>query len=114
MEVESYMRFAFALIFVLGLIIATAAVARHYGLGYARRNKPSRQRRLSIVEVMPVDARRRLVLVERDNVQHLVLIGPNSETVVETGIPGKAPVLGESAFPNHHAKPSAAGQEMVP
>jgi flagellar protein FliO/FliZ len=43
-------------------------------------------KRLSIVEVSPVDAKRRLVLVRRDGVEHLVLLGATNETVIETGI----------------------------
>ena len=36
---------------------------------------------------MPIDNRRRLVLVRRDDREHLLLLGPQGETVVETNIP---------------------------
>ena len=38
-------------------------------------------------EVAAVDPKRRLVLVRRDGVEHLRLLGSNSELVIETGIP---------------------------
>jgi len=39
--------------------------------------------RLSIVDALPIDRRRRLVLVRRDNVEHLILIGGPTDVVVE-------------------------------
>lgn len=46
-----------------------------------------RQRRLAVVDSAAIDTRRQLVLVRRDNVEHLILIGGGQELVVETGIP---------------------------
>ena len=51
---------------------------------------------LRIVEVLPLDTRRKAVLLARDNVQHLVILGANGEIVVETGIPFPASGSGES------------------
>jgi flagellar protein FliO/FliZ len=53
-----------------------------------RLNGTSRGRapRLSIVETVPVDARRRLLLVRRDTVEHLILIGGPSDVVIEPSI----------------------------
>lgn len=42
--------------------------------------------RLAVVDAVAVDAHRRLVLVRRDNVEHLVLIGGPSDVVVEQNI----------------------------
>ncbi len=47
---------------------------------------PARLRRLGVVEVAAVDTRRRLVLVRRDDVEHLVLLGLNNDLVIESGI----------------------------
>ena len=44
------------------------------------------QRRLALIEVLPVDAKRRLVLVRRDRVEHLILLGTTSDVVVESAI----------------------------
>ena len=87
MEGMDYLRFLFALVFVLGLIGIIAAAARRFGWGFPTTAiKPSKKRRLSVVEVTPVDGRRRMVLVRRDNVEHLLIISPTSETLIETKI----------------------------
>ena len=42
--------------------------------------------RLDIVEQVSIDSRRRLVLVRRDDVEHLVMTGGPADVVIETGI----------------------------
>ena len=84
MELVAYIRFILALIFVLALIGSIAWILRRYGLG--GRIVTARHGRLSIVEVAPLDARRRAVLLRRDNVEHLLVLGPTHETVVESRI----------------------------
>ena len=87
MEFTVYLRFIVALIFVLALIGVLAWLARRYGPGGRMAMAPGRNRRLAIVETRPLDGRRRLVLVRRDDVEHLLLLGAGGEVVVETGIP---------------------------
>ncbi|WP_158047130.1 FliO/MopB family protein [Skermanella pratensis] len=86
MEMETYLRFALALVFVLGLIVVAAWLMRRFGYGGAAASRPGRERRLGIVEVTQIDARRKLVLVRRDGVEHLVLLGMNADLVLESGI----------------------------
>lgn len=87
MDLENYVRFIFALIFVLGLIGVLSLVVRRYGLGMATAKiRKGQDRRISLVEILPLDAKRRAVLIRRDTVEHLVILGPDSETVVECGI----------------------------
>jgi len=50
------------------------------------RGGANRQPRLAVIDAAPVDSRRRLVLVRRDNVEHLVMIGGPSDIVVESRI----------------------------
>lgn len=45
-----------------------------------------RQPRLAVMDALPIDSRRRLLLVRRDNVEHLILIGGPSDVVVEPSI----------------------------
>lgn len=52
------------------------------GLSFSR-NKPPR---LSLVDALPIDSRRRLVLVRRDHFEHLLLIGGETDIVVEQTI----------------------------
>jgi hypothetical protein len=46
----------------------------------------SRRARLAVIDATAVDSKRRLVLVRRDDVEHLILIGGPTDLVVETGI----------------------------
>jgi hypothetical protein len=45
-----------------------------------------RQPRLAVVDYASVDGRRRLILVRRDNIEHLVMIGGPTDIVVEANI----------------------------
>ncbi len=77
-----------ALGLVLALIMLTVWLMRRFGSGgiasgAAGRN---RQQRLSVLDSAPVDARRRLVLIRRDNLEHLLLIGGPTDVVVESNI----------------------------
>lgn len=88
MDFEQIFRFLMALVFVLGLIAALSLVAKRIGFTpRATRTKSSAKRRLSIVEVLSVDAKRRLILVRRDATEHLVLLGVDRDLVVEAGLP---------------------------
>jgi flagellar protein FliO/FliZ len=44
-------------------------------------------RRLEIVEALMIGPKQRLYILRRDNVEHLVMSGPEGTTVVEAGIP---------------------------
>ena len=44
------------------------------------------EKRLAVVEHASVDGRRRLVLVRRDDVEHLIMTGGPVDVVIETGI----------------------------
>jgi flagellar protein FliO/FliZ len=48
----------------------------------------TREKRLGVVETASVDSKRKLFLVRRDDVEHLVLIGGPVDIVVEAGIKG--------------------------
>ncbi|ODS00296.1 hypothetical protein AUC69_07775 [Methyloceanibacter superfactus] len=52
-----------------------------------------REKRLGVVETAAVDGKRKLLLVRRDDVEHLLIIGGPVDVVVETGIKGR-PHLG--------------------
>ncbi len=99
MELESYFRFGLALIFVLALIGVLGLAARRFGLGFPTPGRKGKKGRLSVVEVLSLDAKRRLVLVRRDATEHLVLLGPTADVVIERGIPadGFAAALKEAA-----------------
>jgi flagellar protein FliO/FliZ len=81
------LRFLFAFIVVLGLIGLFAWLARRFGasnLGATAAR--GRQPRLAVIDAAAIDARRRLVLIRRDNVEHLLIIGGPTDVVVEQNI----------------------------
>jgi len=80
-------RFFVAFLIVLGLIGATAWAVRRFGSGrLGGASARGRQPRLAVIDYATVDARRRLILVRRDNVEHLVMIGGPTDVVVEPNI----------------------------
>jgi flagellar protein FliO/FliZ len=85
MEMDVYLRFLLALVFVLALIAAVGWAARRYGMG-GRLGMAGSGRRLAIVETTALDAKRRLALIRRDGVEHLILMGGPGDVVIETGI----------------------------
>src|SRR5262245_12386848 len=72
---------------IILLIIGFAywLVQRFTGVRFPGGNR-GRIPRLAVLDAVPVDSRRRLVLVRRDNVEHLLLIGGTSDVVVEPSI----------------------------
>lgn len=74
-----------ALIFVLGLMGSLALILKKMGLS-GHIQPEGKKPRLKIIESIPIDQRRRMAIIQRDDVQHLVIFGPNGETVVETDI----------------------------
>ena len=92
MDFESYYRFVLALGFVLGLIWLASWAVKRFGIEKNMTGPAGEKgKRLAIIEVQPLDARRKLVLLRRDTVEHLVILGNNQELLVEAGIapPGK-------------------------
>jgi hypothetical protein len=91
-ELPLGLRFFIAFLFVLGLIGGAAYLVRRFGAGaLSSAGARGRQPRLAVVDSAPIDGRRRLVIVRRDNVEHLVMIGGPSDVVVETNIVRSAP-----------------------
>lgn len=84
MDIIDFGRYLGALLLVLGLLGAAALGTRRFGLpGIV---KGAATRRLSLVETLMVGPRHKLFLLRRDGVEHLVLMGPQGASVVETGI----------------------------
>ncbi len=66
-------------------------------------------RRLAVIDTLPVDGKRQLMIVRRDNVEHLILTGGPTDVVVESGIPVEAVGLRAAA-----ARRAAAVQAAQP
>ena len=85
MDIALYLKFLLALVFVLALIGLLAWAARRFGLG-SRLAAAGTARRLAVVEVLPLDARHKLVLLRCDGREHLVLLGAGHDLLLEGGI----------------------------
>lgn len=86
-ETPLAVRFFIAFIVVFALIGAAAWLLRRFGAnrlgGAASRG---RQPRLAVIEAGAVDGRRKLVIVRRDNVEHLIMIGGPTDILIEANI----------------------------
>ncbi len=79
-------RFFIAFLVVLALIGLTAWLVRRFGANRLGTNARGRQPRLAVIDAATVDGRRRLVLIRRDNIEHLLMIGGPTDLVVEPNI----------------------------
>jgi flagellar protein FliO/FliZ len=98
-----------AFLIVLALIaLATWVMRRMGGTTLATSAARGRQPRLAVIDAAAVDGRRRLVLIRRDNVEHLVMIGGPSDVVIEQNIVRAVPV----APPREPSVPRGAGLDV--
>ena len=80
-------QFSLAFLVVLGLIAGTAWAVRRFGTGRLGNGAArGRQPRLGVVDHASIDGHRRLLIIRRDNVEHLVMIGGPTDVVVEANI----------------------------
>lgn len=92
MDPAVYARTIVVLLLVIALLVAVLWTLRYLmrqsgrwarlGLGTAK----NRRDRLEVVDSLLVDGKNRLVLVRRDDVEHLLLVGPDSGLVIESAI----------------------------
>lgn len=88
-DLTSIATYVGAFIFVIALIAVGAWLLK--GMMARGGNKSAsflrgRERRLGVVEAANVDGRRKLVLIRRDNVEHLIMTGGPVDVLVESGI----------------------------
>ncbi len=86
MDAGNYVRFVAALLFVLALIGFATWLARRFGLGGRISPIRASDRRLEVIEITTVDSKHRAVLIRRDDVEHLIMLGTTNDVVIETGI----------------------------
>jgi flagellar protein FliO/FliZ len=79
--------FFLAFVAVLALIGVAAWLVRRFASNRLGTNtNRGRMPRLAVIDAAAVDGRRRLVLVRRDNIEHLLMIGGPTDIVVEANI----------------------------
>lgn len=107
---QPYMTVIYASVGVLLLLILLLVLIRALG-GSVRGRKGSR---LGISEYYEIDKTRRLVLVRRDDMEHLVLIGGNQDVVIESDI-GSPLMSSETVQPIRPApRPAVFGSSRRP
>jgi flagellar protein FliO/FliZ len=75
------------LVVVLGLLALAFWLLRRFGGGrLGGASTRGRQPRLAMIDQAAIDNRRRLVLIRRDNVEHLLIIGGPTDVVIEQNI----------------------------
>jgi flagellar protein FliO/FliZ len=94
MDSMMLLKFFCAFAFVIGLMMLFSFMLKKLGLAGASFS-PMGKRRLKVVEFLPLDHRRKLVLIRRDDREHLLVLGSNGEIVVESNIPAAAETVVE-------------------
>jgi hypothetical protein len=108
-ELSYIAQFFLAFVIVLVLIAGTFWLIRRFGANRIGGDKArGRQPRLAVIDAAAVDSRRRLILIRRDNVEHLMMIGGPSDVVVEQNIVRAVPVA-----PAREAPPTRGPGETV-
>lgn len=111
MHATDYIRFIMALLFVLALMGGLHVILRRIAdQGGLKLGLP--KRRLKMVEVLHLDTKHKAILLRRDDEkEHLVILGPSGETVIESNdIPPASQTEIKSEIvtePNRHTEPSA-------
>jgi flagellar protein FliO/FliZ len=91
MSFADFARAFFALALTLGLIGLAAFGLRRFGPEWlVRLQRPKADRRLSIIESLPLDPARRLVLVRLDSTERLLLLG-EGRVIAETPAAARPP-----------------------
>ena len=85
MLASDILRLVLGLAAVIGMIGIAAYTAQKAGLG-SMNAAMGRKRRLSVLESLPLDARRKLVIFKCDARQYLVVLGPAGETLVDASL----------------------------
>ncbi len=103
----------FALLAIFALVLRKLAGARLNLQGGAARG---RQPRLGVVDAFSLDRQRQLVIVRRDNVEHLVLLGGPNDLLIESQILRGAPgsMLREPEIRAEPPRPDLQRSETAP
>jgi flagellar protein FliO/FliZ len=96
-DLQPYYSWIALAVLLLIVLIAVTLILRLTG-GRVRGRRGSR---LGILEYHDIDKTRRLVLLRRDDIEHLVLIGGHQDLVIESGIETGLAGRGPMELPRH-------------
>jgi flagellar protein FliO/FliZ len=103
------LKMLFFFIVVFGLLALALWLARRFsGERLANASTRGRQPRLAVIDAATVDSRRRLILIRRDNIEHLLMVGGPTDVVIEPNIVRAAAAPREMAA----ARPLPAGDTL--
>lgn len=115
--------YASALLWTIGALVLLIAVlvlirvVRSMTFGTFVAGGRNRKTRLAVMDATAVDSHRRLVLVRRDDVEHLILIGGPTDVVVEQNIrlsPARRPALAGEPQQEAAPRPQRAPEQQRP
>ncbi|AMN43284.1 flagellar biosynthetic protein FliO [Rhodoplanes sp. Z2-YC6860] len=98
-DLPTPVNFVIAFVVVLLLIGAATWLVRRFGATRIDPAARGRQPRLAVVDAAAIDGRRKLVIVRRDNAEHLLMIGGPTDVVVETNILRAGPLAAREGTP---------------
>lgn len=116
----------FAALVLLAIVLVIIRLVRRMTFGTYVAGGRNRKTRLAVMDATAVDSHRRLVLVRRDDIEHLLLIGGPTDVVVERDIrlvarrpapasdAGQAPARPRPQQPTPSAAPAARPQAAPP
>jgi flagellar protein FliO/FliZ len=74
-----------------------------------------RNKRLVVVDTATVDSKRQIVIIRRDNVEHVIMTGGPQDLIIESGVPVPEPVpLQPRRAPQRPAQPAPAATQSPP
>lgn len=82
---NTFLNAAFALGIVLVLVLLGLWVMKFF-VQASNTMSRGRNRRLMVVESLQIDARHKVTILRRDNVEHVIMTGGAQDVVIETGI----------------------------
>jgi len=106
-------QFIITLLVILILIALAYLLVGHFAGSRFRTGNRGRPPRLAVLDVASIDRRRKLVLVRRDNLEHLLLVGGSSDLVVETSIARRPPPPRPRPGQGPSTQPADASSEPV-
>lgn len=86
MDLTAYIKFLLAFIFVIAVIGLIALIINKIKSGSSIATAFKRKKRLGVSEVHTIDQKRKLLLVKRDEIEHLILIDDTHSLVIENNI----------------------------
>lgn len=85
MDSSQLLKLAAAFTFVMALMWGLSLLMKRLGYGQVMMKKKE-DRRLKVIEYLALDTRNRMILVSRDDVEHLLLVNAEHSVIVEQNI----------------------------